>query len=401
MPAPRVEAAPVESFTLCRHADRCGGCTSLQVAYERQVQLKTAQLESLLAGALGGSLPPVAPMLPSPATRAFRTKVSFVFGQDGRRLVMGHYEAGSRRVLPVDECPVHADAGNLAAFTVREALKAAHVPAAGDRLDGIARHVVIRVARYSGEVLVTLVVTRNDPRLKAVTRRLVSDVARMDGLHLNFNDRPGPQLFGPETRKLHGRDRLREQVADVSFLISPTSFFQTNIGAAELMVAHVLASIPAAGGSRVLDLYSGAGLFSLPLARRGHRVLAVEENATAVADGEASRQFSRIDQGACRFVRGRVEEALARAEREHARAPFDTVVMDPPRDGCSAEVLEAVFGRLRPARVIYVSCNPEALARDLATAARAGFAVDSVQPIDMFPHTPHIEAIASLVRSRD
>ena len=233
-------------------------------------------------------------MLPSPAIHGFRTKVSFVFGQDGRRLVMGHYEAGSRRVVPVDECPVHADAGNLAAFTVREALKAAHVPAAGDRLDGVARHVVVRVARHSGEVLVTLVVTRNDPRLKAVTRRLVSDVARMDGLHLNINTRPGPQLFGPETRKLHGRDRLREQIADVSFLISPTSFFQTNIGAAERMVAHVLELIPAADGGRVLDLYSGAGLFSLPLARRGHRVLAVEENAAAVADGEASRQFSRI-----------------------------------------------------------------------------------------------------------
>jgi len=396
MVEPRVEAAPAGSFTVCRHADRCGGCTSLSVAYERQLQLKTSRVAALLAGAMGGDAPPVLPMLPSPAIRGFRTKVSFAFGQDGRRLVMGHYEAGSRRVLPVDECPVHADAGNLAAFTVREALRAAQVPAAGDRLDGVARHVVVRVARHSGEVLVTLVVTRNDPRLKAVTRRIVADVARMDGFHLNIHDRPGPQLFGRDTRKLHGRDRLREQIADVSFLISPTSFFQTNIGAAERMVAYVLGGMPAAGRGRVLDLYAGAGLFSLPLARRGHRVLAVEENPVAVADGEASRQFSRIDEGACRFVRSRVEDALVRAEREHARAPFDVVVMDPPREGCSAEVLEAVFRRLRPARVAYVSCNPETLARDLATAARAGFHADHVQPVDMFPHTPHIEAAVLL-----
>jgi 23S rRNA (uracil1939-C5)-methyltransferase len=398
MPAPRVEAPPGDSFTMCRHAGRCGGCTSLNVAYARQLEAKTGQLASLLAGAPDSGAPPVLPMLPSPAQLGFRTKVSFAFGRDGRRLVMGHYEAGSRRVLPVDECPVHADAGNLAAYAVRDALRVAQVPAAGDRLDGIARHVVVRVARHSGEVLVTLVVTRNDPRLKAVTRTLVRDVARMDGLHLNINNRPGPQLFGPETRKLHGRDRLREQVADVSFLISPTSFFQTNIGAAEGMVAHVLGLVPAADGGRVLDLYAGAGLFSLPLAKRGHRVLAIEENPAAIADGEASRQFSRIPEGACRFVRASVEHALARAEREHERAPFDVVVMDPPREGCSPAVLASVFERLRPAEVVYVSCNPEALARDLAAASRAGFRAVSVQPVDMFPHTPHIEAIASLRR---
>jgi 23S rRNA (uracil1939-C5)-methyltransferase len=400
MPDARVEAAPGDSFTLCRHASRCGGCTSLQVAYPRQLQLKTAQLEALLAGALGSRTPPVLPMLPSPAVRGFRTKASFVFGQDGRRLVMGHYEAGSRRIVPVDECPVHADAANLAAFTVREALKAAHVEAAGDRLDGVARHVVVRVSRQSGEVMVTLVVTRNAPRLKAVTKALVGDAARIDSLHLNIHDRPGSLLFGPETRKLHGRERLREQVAGISFLISPTSFFQTNIGAAERMVAHVLDLVPGESGSRVLDLYSGAGLFSLPLARRGHRVLAVEESAEAVADGEASRQFSRIEEGACRFVRGRVEQALARAEREHARTPFSAVVMDPPRDGCSESVIQSVFNRMRPARVVYVSCNPEALARDLASAARAGYEIDPVQPLDMFPHTPHIEAIAALRLTR-
>jgi 23S rRNA (uracil1939-C5)-methyltransferase len=128
--------------------------------------------------------------------------------------------------------------------------------------------------------------------------------------------------------------------------------------------------------------------------------VAVEENVEAVADGEASRQFSRIAEGACRFVRAPVEQALGRAEREHERAPFAVVVMDPPRDGCSQSVLHSVFERMRPARVVYVSCNPDALARDLASAARAGYTIDSVQPIDMFPHTPHIEAIASLRCSR-
>jgi 23S rRNA (uracil1939-C5)-methyltransferase len=400
MPAARVEAEPRNRQPICCHAGECGGCTSLHVAYPDQLREKTRLLESLLQRELGPAAPPVLPMIASPDLRGFRTKASFVFGQEGRRLVMGHYAAGSRRIVPIEECPVHADAANLAAFTVREALKAARVEGAGERLDGVARHVVVRVSRQSGEVMVTLVVTRNAPRLKAVTKALVADASRIDALHLNIHSRPGPMLFGPETKKLHGRDRLREQVAGVSFLISPSSFFQTNIGAAERMVAHVLGLVPGVAGSRVLDLYSGAGLFSLPLARRGHRVVAVEENVEAVADGEASRQFSRIDEGACRFVRAHVEQALGRAEREHERAPFAVVVMDPPRDGCSESVLHSVFGRMQPARVVYVSCNPDALARDLGSAARAGYTIDSVQPIDMFPHTPHIEAVASLRRSQ-
>jgi 23S rRNA (uracil1939-C5)-methyltransferase len=184
----------------------------------------------------------------------------------------------------------------------------------------------------------------------------------------------------------------------VAFLISPDAFFQTNVHAAEILVRLVADAVPS--GARVLDLYAGSGLFALPLARRGHEVVAVEENRSAVGDGEASRRLNRIPDERCRFVARRAEEAVRAAVRSLARGKrFDAVILDPPREGCSPAVLDVLFGTIAPARAIYVSCNPEALAYDLATIVRLGYRIQSLQPVDMFPHTAHIETVAVLARA--
>jgi tRNA/tmRNA/rRNA uracil-C5-methylase (TrmA/RlmC/RlmD family) len=155
-----------------------------------------------------------------------------------------------------------------------------------------------------------------------------------------------------------------------------------------MLVQLVLDAVPE--DATVLDLYAGAGLFALPLARRGHRVVAIEENRAAVADGTSSRDLNRIPEDRCRFMAAPVERAL-----RNVRAA-DAVVLDPPREGCEGSVLTAVFGTIAPRLAVYVSCNPEALARDLAIITRHGYTVTSIQPVDMFPHTGHIEAVAVL-----
>ena len=143
----------------------------------------------------------------------------------------------------------------------------------------------------------------------------------------------------------------------------------------------------------VLDLYAGAGLFALPVARRGARVLAVEENAAAVDDGEASRALNRIAADRCRFLVARTDDAVERGVVRDARA--DVVILDPPRIGAGERVMTALRDRLAPPRIVYVSCEPEALGRDLAVlcGARSAYAIASVTPIDMFPHTPHVETL--------
>ncbi len=402
----------------CRHADVCGGCAWQHVTYAEQLHLKERRLGRLLAASLGEAAPRVDPTIgmrgsgdndagPPGRDRLapwnFRHKVSFVFGPGprGRSLVMGHYRRGSNTVVPVEECPVHAEAGNALAFRIRDALLAAGVPGAShDGRRGTARHLVVRVAHNRPEVIATLVVTANDRSLRGAVRRIITSTDPPDGLHLNIHDRPGPFLFGRDTRTLHGRARLREEVAGVSFLVSPTAFFQTNVAAAEILVGLVCGAIPDQPPARVLDLYAGAGLFALPLARRGHVVTAVEESAEAVEDGLASQQFSRIPLQACRFVRGRVEDlnGCAGIGAPPGDARPDVVVLDPPRAGCPERVLRTLVEDLRPRRIAHVSCNAEALARDLAAGVAAGYRVDRVQPVDMFPHTAHIESIALLTR---
>jgi 23S rRNA (uracil1939-C5)-methyltransferase len=200
---------------------------------------------------------------------------------------------------------------------------------------------------------------------------------------------------GRTTLRLDGHAHVRERVIGPTFLVSPTAFFQTNPTAAAALVDEVLAAV---GGERlrVLDLYAGSGLFAIPLALRGHAVMAVEENRQAVQDAARNVELNRIDDRAVRFLAARVEEALLTLERR----AVDLVVLDPPRQGCPPRVIEAVFGRIQPPRAVYVSCNPEALANELPAILAHGYRVSRVQPVDMFPHTPHVEAVAVLDREQ-
>lgn len=386
-----LEPSPHRVRPPCPNFGPCGGCAWQHVAYPEQLRLK----QRLLADLLGPDVE-VRPTLATPGATddtgpwGFRAKVHFVVGPapGGRGVVLGHYRRGTQDLLPVEECPVHDPEGNRLAFAAREALSRRRVPA------GAALHVLARAGVGTGQTQLTLV-TREE-RVRGL-REVAGDLAALErpptGVHHNVHPRQGPYILGPETRRLHGRERLLEEVAGARFLVSPAAFFQTNVRAAALLVDAVLARVPA-DRAPVLDLFSGVGLFSLPLARRGHQVLAVEESAAAVRDGVASLRHDDLPEGALRFVAERAQ-AAARRLRDEGRT-FPTVVVDPPRDGCPPGLLDLVLGGLRPARLVYVSCNPEALARDLAHAARLGWRADHVLPVDMFPHTPHVEAVALL-----
>jgi 23S rRNA (uracil1939-C5)-methyltransferase len=400
-----LDASPHRVSPGCRHfgPDQpeapCGGCAWQHIAYPEQLRLKSDLVTRLVRAAVPAA-PAARPMLattPLDAPWGYRHKVHFVFGNTGgrqARLTMGHYARGSRRVVAVRECPVHAADGNARAFALRDACVKAGVLASdgGDRRRaGVLKSVAVRVARHTPERMMTVVVTDDGDRaLRGATRRALDASGAATALHVNVHPRANAFVFGDVTRRISGPERLRDEVAGVSFLVSPTAFFQTNVDAADVLVKLVSDALPA--GVPVLDLYAGAGLFALPLARAGHQVVAVEENAAAVADGEASRGLNRILPERCRFVAARVETALARL------GAFQTVVLDPPREGCSPAVTERLFGDRRPSRAVYVSCNPETLARDLAVAAGYGYQVESLQPVDMFPHTPHIETVAVLRR---
>jgi 23S rRNA (uracil1939-C5)-methyltransferase len=327
------------------------------------------------------------PATPVDEPWGYRHKVHFVFDSTPRGPVMGHYLAGSRRVLPVRECPVHDPRGNDVAFAFAKVM-------ATTRLTTL-RGLTVRVGANTREIVATLVVTESpDKRLRAVSKRVLEGHFAPTAFHVNIHPRRDAYIFGRETRRITGPERMREEVAGTSFLVSPTAFFQTNVAAAEILVRLVLEAVGGDGGF-VLDLYAGAGLFALPLAKAGYRVTAVEENRQAVEDGEASLRLNRIPADRCRFVARRVEQALGSLKGLAPRL----VILDPPREGCAPAVIDEVFGRIRPERAVYISCNPEALAQELGPITRHGYAIASLQPVDMFPHTGHIETVAVLDRT--
>ena len=371
----------------------CGGCAWQHIAYPEQLRLKTDIVARAVHDALPEA-PAVQPMLTAtPDPWGFRHKVHFAFSDSSGRLTMGHLARGSRRVVPVEQCAVHASAGNKVAFALRDACRRDSVRGwePGKPTLAALRGITVRVGRASHETVATLVVAHDrDRTLRDATRRALGAGA-VAGLHLNVHQRDDGMIFGARTRRLHGADRLREEVAGVSFLISPTAFFQTNVAAAELMVRLVLEAVPP--DLPVLDLYAGAGLFSLPLAKRGHAVTAVEENRDAVADGQTSQRLNKIPEGRCQWITAPVERTVGKIRGQGA------VILDPPREGCAEGVLDHVFRERGPLMAVYVSCNPETLGRDLQAIVRHGYGVRSVQPVDMFPHTPHVETVVILSRA--
>jgi len=384
---------------LCRHFGVCGGCDWQNLAYGEQLDRKRQELTARLVAAAGTRVPAVKPVIgmASDATGwpwQFRHKAAFVFGDapDGHGAALGHFAANSPRVIPVVECPVHASRANQVAFALQDQLARARVPAAGPALRGILRHLIVRTTRDGREVGAMLVVTRNDKILRPPIRSFLATEYAPDGFYLNIHDKPGPYMIGRETMRLSGRSHVREAVAGASFLISPTAFFQTNVDAAERLVELVLAAAADRASMKVLDLYGGSGLFTIPLAKRGHHVTLIDENRQSVHDAEANVRLNRIAADRVRTIAARVEDALQRLRRD----PMDFVVLDPPRQGCPPEVLQGVFQQLRPAIAVYVSCNPEALAAELPSILDAGYAVTDIQPVDMFPHTTHIETVVRL-----
>jgi 23S rRNA (uracil1939-C5)-methyltransferase len=394
VPSPDRVAAP------CPYFGRCGGCRLQHVAYPAQLRFKEKQVRDCLERL--GALAPihVRAILPAPELYGYRNKMEFtVVGARGAPVLGLHQANRYDVVLDIDRCLLQSDTMNrLLDETRREVTaRALSIYSGHGREDGegLLRFVTLREGRHTGEAMVNIVASAPDVEaLGPIAEALRARVPATASVVLNVNAKKASVAVGSEEHLLLGRDHIRESLHGVLFQVSPNSFFQTNTLQAERLFALVRDGCELSGGDTLIDLYSGTGAISLLLAREVRHVYGIEVSTAAVADAGRNARLNGIDN--CTFLSGEVRHVLPALVEEGVRA--EVVVADPPRAGFHPKAL-AALAALAPARIVYVSCNPATLARDLGDLAGHGYRVDWVQPVDMFPQTPHIEAVARLTRA--
>jgi 23S rRNA (uracil1939-C5)-methyltransferase len=393
-PSPDRVAAP------CPYFGRCGGCRLQHLAYPAQLAFKEKQVRDCLER-LGG-LPAfeLRPILAAPEVLGYRNKMEFTVTPSPAGPALGLHEADRYDVvLDIDRCLLQSDVMNALLAQTREAARAhgitAYEPAPDGEGRGLLRFVTLREGRHTGQAMVNLVASAPDvAALAPVAAHLRARVPQTASVVLNVNAKKASVAVGTEEHLLLGRDTITERLGDVDFQVSANSFFQTNTRQAERLFAVVEEACALAGTETVIDLYSGTGAISLLLARRSRHVYGIELVPAAVADAVRNARANGIEN--CTFLAGEVRHVLPDLLRQDVRP--DVVVADPPRAGVHPRAL-GTLATLGPERLVYVSCNPATLARDVGDLVRHGYRLEWVQPVDMFPQTPHIEAVARLRRT--
>ncbi len=386
--------SPVRTTPACPHFGACGGCIWQHIEYPAQAAAKESIVRESLAHLADFRDVEIRPILAMRSPWYYRNKMEFTFHPEG--LLGLHRRGAFDRVVTVDACLLQSPASNTILSIVREFAVSSGLSRYDPRSHtGLLRQVVVREGKATGEIMVALITTAPEvPGLRDLAGRLMAAVPRiasvLHGTNPGLSD--GLPLRGISV--LSGRPYIVEDLAGLRFRIGAETFFQTNTAQAERLVEVVEAMAGLRGGEVVYDLYCGVGTFSLALARRAGRVYGIEISSSAI---EAARENAALN-GIMntQFESGDVRRLLPEV---HARAGRpDLLLLDPPRSGAGSRVMRRVIATAAP-RIIYVSCNPTTLAPDLKELAGAGYALRAVQPLDLFPHTYHVECAALLERT--
>ena len=392
----------------CEHFSVCGGCLWQNLEYVDQLALKKQIVQSCFRQA-GVPEVEVADVMGSEEIFFYRNKMDFSFGQHvSGELMLGlfvedgadeaeHRLSRERAQMPavfdVETCLLQSEASNQVVRTARETLKQTGMRAYNpENRSGMLRSLVVREAKRTGQMLVHLVAARTSHGAP-LKDALVHEMPQIQGVVVSANRTRSKNAPSSAREVLVGQERIREQILGLDVAVSATSFSQVNTLQAERLYELALSMAELQGGEQVLDLYCGT--VSLLLAKQAESVTGVESLPEAVEDAlENASQNTILN---CEFICGDVLEVLPELGRSRA---FDVITVNPPRAGIYRAVVQEICGR-KPKKIIYISCNPQTLGRDLAEFQRGGYRIDRVQPVDMFPHTPHCEVVVALSREED
>jgi len=384
-----VTTSPLRVQPICPLFGRCGGCQLMHLQYLEQLKSKEQRVKDALERI--GKLPgiTVAPCVPSPSPLAYRNKIQLPVAETEEGVHLGLYAAHSHDIVKVEHCFIHCPLGEEVFQEIQKLLKRQPLPVY-DPLTGrgILRQVIVKTAVYRGEALVVLVTSqKNFTPLLPFAQAIMEAHPAVKGVLQNVNPSKTNVVLGSAFYTLAGQPTIEEQLAGLSFNISGASFFQVNSAQAENLYRKALALSELTGKEIVLDAYAGVGTLSLLFAKEAKEVIGVEVVEGAVHDAKANAVRNGITNA--QFFHARAEQWIERMKEVHV------ALLNPPRKGCEASFLEKL-ALLRPSLILYISCDPATLGRDLAFLCQNGYSVDVVQPFDMFPQTAHVETLVKL-----
>ncbi|GIO87026.1 23S rRNA (uracil-C(5))-methyltransferase RlmCD [Paenibacillus faecis] len=422
-PSPDRVAAP------CPIYDQCGGCQLQHWSYAGQLAWKRQHVVDALerigklrvvgearggdaggAGAATGpgaeaGAPPVAgdaggpgvtvlPTLGMAEPWRYRNKAQVPIGVTDGGLVGGFYARGSHRIVDMETCLIQHEHNDDVVSRVKAIGRQLGVTAYNEETGrGLLRHVVVKKAFRTGEMMLVLVTNGRDiPHADAWIGLIREQIPQVASICQNVNPKQTNVIFGDETRVLWGRDVIYDYIGEVQFAISARSFYQVNPVQTEVLYNKTVEYAGLTGKETVIDAYCGIGTISLFLAQHADQVYGVEIVKEAIEDARSNAQLNGMTN--VKFEVGASEDVIPRWKEQGIEA--DVIVVDPPRKGCDPRLLETIL-EMKPERVVYVSCNPSTLARDLRVLEDGGYRTVELQPVDMFPHTVHVEAVCSLI----
>lgn len=386
-------ASPHRVRPSCIVADKCGGCQWQQVDYPYQLETKRNLIVHNLEH-IGGfnraAVEAITDAVLATAPLSYRNKATYPIKATASQVQAGYYQRGSHQLINLNQCPIQDSRLNPFLAEIKQDIQAQKWRIYDEAThQGEVRHLALRIGHHTGEMLLTLVArSDNLPRLETQAQQWMQRYSSLVGICLNLQPDRTNAIFGAKTRCVVGRIDLRERFAGLEFRIQPATFFQVNTESAEALLSVIQKELRLQGHEVLVDAYCGIGTMTLPLARLVQKAIGIEVQPESIQQARQNAELNQISN--VTFHTGTTEEWLPQLSQA------DIVLLDPPRKGCDSSVIQSLI-QLHPQKIVYISCNPATLARDLKLLS-SNYQVERVQPADFFPQTTHVECAAFLTR---
>ncbi|SFP33171.1 23S rRNA (uracil(1939)-C(5))-methyltransferase RlmD [Salibacterium halotolerans] len=396
----RIEESSERTEAPCPIYYQCGGCQLQHMTYDAQLRFKHKQVQDAITRIGGIDNVPVHPTIGMENPWRYRNKAQVPVGtrSDGH-LKAGFFQKRSHRIMDMESCIIQKEENDEAVQTVKRIADQYNIKAYDEEnARGTLRHVVTRQAHTTGQLMIVLVTNGPDlPHKKDIVRDITEAMPNVTSIMQNINTKRTNAIYGEKTTLIWGEEHIYDTIGGISFAISARSFYQVNPEQTKALYDKALEYADLRGNETVIDAYCGIGTISLFLARKARHVYGVESIPEAITDAKRNAELNKLDD-VTTFAVGEAEELVPWWHKANGLQP-DVFVVDPPRKGCDEKLLQTMID-MKPEKIVYVSCNPATLARDLKILEDGGYAAQEVQPVDMFPQTNHIESVTWLEKKK-